>query len=155
LLSFCSAADGAESYRVRSAEVDGEKNEMQQDEEHLRFACSLIINLVIGIFLLAASAEGDAQGDVPPAFFGWVFVGIASASMIVGGAIAACIIAAGRFLAKRKHCTFCLATAGVECVFMPFGTVLGVFTIIVLIRESVKEMFSVNQEIAGTATNDR
>jgi hypothetical protein len=28
-------------------------------------------------------------------------------------------------------------------VFMPFGTILGVFTIIVLSRESVKQMFAV------------
>ena len=62
--------------------------------------------------------------------------------MIVGWSIAACIIAAGRFLAKRRHYMFCLVMAGIECLFMPFGTVLGVFTIIVLIREGVKEMFS-------------
>jgi hypothetical protein len=31
--------------------------------------------------------------------------------------------------------------AGVECLFMPVGTVLGVFTIIVLVRDSVKELF--------------
>ncbi len=30
---------------------------------------------------------------------------------------------------------------GVECLFMPVGTVLGVFTIIVLVRDSVKELF--------------
>ena len=31
--------------------------------------------------------------------------------------------------------------AGLECIFMPFGTVLGVFTIIVLMRDTVKELF--------------
>ena len=31
--------------------------------------------------------------------------------------------------------------AGIECIFMPFGTVLGVFTIIVLMRPSMKELF--------------
>jgi hypothetical protein len=30
----------------------------------------------------------------------------------------------------------------VECVFMPFGTALGVFTILVLNRQSVKELFN-------------
>jgi len=34
--------------------------------------------------------------------------------------------------------------AGIECLFMPFGTVLGVFTILVLVRESVKPLFGVN-----------
>ena len=32
--------------------------------------------------------------------------------------------------------------AGVECLFMPVGTVLGVFTIIVLVRDSVKAIFN-------------
>jgi hypothetical protein len=31
--------------------------------------------------------------------------------------------------------------ACVECIFIPFGTVLGAFTILVLMRPSVKEMF--------------
>jgi hypothetical protein len=32
--------------------------------------------------------------------------------------------------------------AAVECLFIPFGTVLGVFTILVLQRPTVKAMFS-------------
>ncbi len=39
--------------------------------------------------------------------------------------------------------------AGVACMFMPFGTVLGVFTIIVLLRDSVKELFSVTEPSAS------
>ena len=41
--------------------------------------------------------------------------------------------------------------AAVECVFMPFGTVLGVFTIIVLMREPVKQLFAVNKDAQATA----
>ena len=33
--------------------------------------------------------------------------------------------------------------AGIECMFTPFGTVLGVFTIIVLMRPEVKTMFGI------------
>jgi len=35
--------------------------------------------------------------------------------------------------------------ACVECLFIPFGTILGVFTIIVLLRESVKALFAATQ----------
>ena len=49
---------------------------------------------------------------------------------------------AGRSLAMRKRYMFALVVACVECIFMPFGTVLGVFTIIALSRESVKALFS-------------
>lgn len=52
------------------------------------------------------------------------------------------MILAGRALAQRRRYTFCLVIAGVACMFMPFGTVLGVFTIIVLLRDSVKELFA-------------
>ena len=37
---------------------------------------------------------------------------------------------------------FHYAVAAIACMFMPFGTVLGVFTIIVLMRPSVKERFA-------------
>ncbi len=44
---------------------------------------------------------------------------------------------------------FCLIVAGIECLLMPYGTVLGVFTIMVLMRESVKERFGANPAGAG------
>lgn len=37
---------------------------------------------------------------------------------------------------------FHYVVAGVSYTFMPFETVLGVFTIIVLMRDSVKELFN-------------
>jgi len=37
---------------------------------------------------------------------------------------------------------FCFVVACIECLFMPFGTVLGAFTIIVLMRPSVKNLFA-------------
>ena len=36
---------------------------------------------------------------------------------------------------------FHYVVAGIECIFMPFGTVLGVLTLLVLMRPSVKALF--------------
>lgn len=36
---------------------------------------------------------------------------------------------------------YCLVIAGLSCLFMPFGTVLVVFTLITLMKEPVKELF--------------
>jgi hypothetical protein len=52
------------------------------------------------------------------------------------------LILAGRFLAQRVYYTFCFVVAALECIFVPFGTILGVFTIVVLQRSTVKEMFT-------------
>jgi len=66
--------------------------------------------------------------------------------ILVGFAV--CLALAGRFLAQRRRYYYCLVMAGIACMFMPFGTVLGVFTIIVLLRESVKELFGEGEAAA-------
>jgi hypothetical protein len=38
--------------------------------------------------------------------------------------------------------------SGVECLVMPYGTVLGVFTLIVLTRESVRPLFHLSPGVA-------
>jgi len=105
------------------------------------FACIPIIHLSIGIAMLVGAID-DA-----PEFVGALLVLIAIFAMLVGWTLAVCIIIAGRCLAKRKRYMFCLVIAAISCVFMPFGTVLGVFTIIVLMRPSVKELFAVNKAL--------
>jgi hypothetical protein len=55
--------------------------------------------------------------------------------------LAGCLIAAGRFLQLRRNYIFCMVAAGFACLQVPLGTVLGVFTIIVLQRPEVKRMF--------------
>jgi hypothetical protein len=126
-----------------------------QDEQHLGLlsifhyvvgglagllACFPILHLVAGIFILISSLTDPSQSG-PGALFGLFFIVIAGSIMLFGWTFAICIILSGWFLAKRKHYMFCLVMAGVECMFSPFGTVLGVFTIITLIRPSVKEIF--------------
>jgi hypothetical protein len=130
---------------------------MTQDEDHLKllsifhyvvggiaalFACFPIIHLVMGLVLILAPQTFDGKGEPPPPFLGWLFVIFAAAIISLGWVFAGFVFAAGRFLAKRKHYMFCLVMAGIESVFMPFGTVLGVFTIVVLMRDPVKQLFS-------------
>jgi len=58
-----------------------------------------------------------------------------------GWALSVLMIVAGRKLRRRAAHTFCIVIAAIECIFMPFGTVLGIFTLIVLTKESVKKLF--------------
>jgi hypothetical protein len=134
---------------------------MSQDEEHLKllsifhyvvggitgiFACFPIIHLIMGLVMIFAPLVFDSNGDAAPVVFGLFFVIFPLLFITLGWTLAICIITAGRFLAARKHYQFCLVIAAIECIFMPFGTVLGVFTIIVLMRESVKQLFSANKD---------
>lgn len=108
--------------------------------------CSLfpVIHLVLGLIFVLAVPRLTVQGQhspPDPAFIGWIFIIVAGFIITLGLTLAALIVAAGRSLTGRKRYNFCLVIACVECVFMPFGTALGVCTIIVLNRPSVKALF--------------
>jgi hypothetical protein len=105
------------------------------------FACIPIFHLVLGLVMLLAP-DKLGPGTPPPAFIGMLFVVFATVFILAGWAFAILVLISGRFLAARKHYLFCLVMACVECIFMPFGTVLGVFTILTLVRPSVKELFA-------------
>lgn len=130
------------------------------DEEHLRllsifhyvvgglaavFACFPIFHLGMGLFMVFASQKFGGPGNQPPTWMGLFLIAIAIFFIVLGWSFAAAVVIAGRFLARRKHHTFCLVMGGVECIFMPFGTVLGVFTIFVLMRPSAKQLFQANR----------
>ncbi|HWD92710.1 MAG TPA: hypothetical protein VG938_10205 [Verrucomicrobiae bacterium] len=129
---------------------------MNQDEEHLRllsifyyvcagfaalFACLPIIHLIMGIVLLFHPESFGPANGAPPAFFGIFFIVFALLTILAGWAFAGLLVYAGRCLGQRKHYTFCLVVAAIACLFMPFGTILGIFTIIVLVRPTVKPLF--------------
>ncbi|MCL4275580.1 MAG: hypothetical protein KJZ77_17040 [Anaerolineales bacterium] len=103
------------------------------------FACFPIIHFAFGLSMLVSGFTQSPQGE--PALIGLFFTLLAGGFILFGWAFAICVILTGRFIAKRKNHMFCLVVAGTECMFTPFGTVLGVFTIIVLIRPSVKAAF--------------
>ncbi len=125
-----------------------------RDAEHLRllsifhyivaaitavFSLFPVIHLVIGIAMVSGGMDG---ANPPPHWFGWLFIAIA-ATMILGGlALAGFMAYAGRCLAQRRRYLLCLVVAAISCILMPLGTVLGVFTLIVLTRPSVKLLFA-------------
>src|SRR5437773_4842347 len=133
---------------------------MNQDKEHLRllaifhyivaglaalFSFFPLLYSTIGAIFIFVSRHGKPKPgeDLPPEFLGWIFVGLGSFLLLLGIAMAICILIAGRCLSRFKCYSFTLVIACVECLFIPFGTILGVFTIIVLSRESVKALFSI------------
>jgi hypothetical protein len=99
------------------------------------------IHLAVGIAMVSGVMK-DAKDPFPLALMGWLFIIFASCFILCGLTFATCLFMAGRYLQNRKRYTFCLVMAGIACMFMPFGTVLGVFTIVVLLKEDVKEMFN-------------
>jgi fumarate reductase subunit D len=104
------------------------------------FSLFPVIHIVMGIMIVLGKFD-DPAGSPADDIFGWFFVAIGTVLMLMGLTFAACVAFVGRCLARRQHYMYCLVIAGVECMFVPFGTVLGVFTIIELQKESVRQLF--------------
>ncbi len=115
------------------------------------FSMIPVIHLVIGISFLSGALPSD--GEPAARVIGLIFVIIAACVILGGLTIAGLIAWAGVNLGRRTRYTFCLVMAGVECLFMPFGTVLGILTIITLTKEPVKEMFE-SAHSSPSAGND-
>lgn len=134
-----------------------QSTEPNSDQQHLRllsifhyvvggmlylFGFFPIMHLIMGIFMVSGAFPAENQGEEGMLrVMGCFFLIFPLFFMVGAWTLATMIVLTGRKLAGRVSYTFCLVIAGVECIFMPVGTVLGVFTIIVLCRPSVKEMF--------------
>jgi hypothetical protein len=111
------------------------------------FACIPLIHVGIGVVIVLASVLADNHGhpgtdNLPPALLGLFFVVFGGLVVLAGWTMAALTIFAGRNLANRRRPTFCFVIACLLCVWVPMGTILGVFTIIVLSRPTVKSIFN-------------
>jgi len=128
---------------------------LTKDEEHLRllsifhyvvaglsalFSLFPLLYVGMGALIVCGKLDGP-HADPTPRIMGWVVLGIGVVFFLMGIGFVVCVALAGRYLSRRRHYTYCFTMGAVDCIFMPFGTILGVFTIIVLQREAVRRLF--------------
>jgi hypothetical protein len=139
-----------------------EPSERQEiiDAEHLRilaicyyvsggmgifFSCFALLYVVIGLVMALAAGfaehanrHGNAEGAVA---IGLVIALVGGLFLLFGWIIGGLTIYAGRSIQQRRNRTLTLIVATMHCLWMPIGTVLGVFTFIVLMRPSVTRLY--------------
>ena len=128
---------------------------MNQDDEQLHLLsvfhyvlagiCALVslfplIYFGMGLAMMAGMGA-DKPGEFAPVFAGCFVAGLGGLFLVFAVAYALALFLAARFLAERRRHTFCVVVAAISCSFTPLGTVLGVFTLVVLFRPSVKLLF--------------
>jgi len=104
------------------------------------FSCFPLIHVAIGLAMMFGAFEST---EGPPAAIGVVFAVFGGVVALCGWALAIAMIVAGRKLKARTSRIFCVVIAAIECLMMPLGTLLGIFTLIVLMKESVVQLFAV------------
>jgi hypothetical protein len=102
----------------------------------------LAVHFTVFSFLISQPEFwGPSQPGPPPK----EMFAVLSIFYVVGGILICGILileaTSGYFLWHRKHRMYSMVVAGISCLSIPLGTVLGVFTLIVLMRPSVCELY--------------
>ena len=110
------------------------------------FSALPLLYVAMGVAMLQGRFD---LPNPPPELFGWMMIAIGVAFMVTGLGYAALLAYAGRCVARTRHWTFVIVVAALSCAFFPFGTGLGVFTIIVLSKPEVKSLFQPQVDAAA------
>jgi hypothetical protein len=147
--------------------MPGETRQSIIDEEHLKmlslgyivsggvnafFSLFGLFYVFMGIMMstalspLSQTPANPAQAPAP-AFVGWIFAGIGLVIFVLAIAMAAARFRAAWCIKHRKWRVFCMVIAGIGCLEFPYGTALGIFSFIVLGRDSVVQLFSIRPAV--------
>jgi hypothetical protein len=111
------------------------------------FSCFGIIYVVMGAMMMNGNpaffpTTGPSAGTpLPPTWFGSLFAGMGGCMVLVGWTLGILTIISGRRIAQRRSRVFSYIVAAINCTIVPFGTALGVFTFIMLAKNSVRAMY--------------
>lgn len=89
---------------------------------------------------IESAAERNGQNQIPPGLMPLIGA-ILMAVLVVSIVYAVCLLFAGYWLRQKTHRTFLLVAATLSCLAVPYGTVLGIFTFMVLQRPVARAMF--------------
>jgi hypothetical protein len=139
--------------------MDDEERQRIIDHEHLRlllwghyisgsvtaaFALFFALMFLMAGTMLAnlpppeAADRATPGGAAPPTFIFFVFAVFASLGVIYG----ILEILSGRAISKRRNRTFSFIVSIPRILMMPWGTLLSVFTFIVLDRPSIRALYA-------------
>ena len=102
-----------------------------------------LIYIALGVAFLSGALNATTRSSAPPPppEFGWFFIIGGLFFLLLGQLTGWLNIVVGFSLRRQRRWLLCNIVAGLNCISVPFGTILGIFTFIVLGRQSVKEHF--------------
>lgn len=102
---------------------------------------SLLVFVALGSFLSSDWLLEQAKGDVPPAWLGGFFQALGwslFAFLEIKGVLN---IISGALIARQRGRTFSLVVGGLDCLNIPFGLGLAIFTFITLSDDEVRRAY--------------
>jgi hypothetical protein len=129
---------------------------VDRDEEHLRllrwgfyilagisgfFSLFSLIYIALGGIFASGTIPPEQGSEADPRTVGVIFLVLGVSLLLLGLTGTLLTYLAGKSLGQRRRRVFCMVIGGLWCLSIPFGTAIGVATILVLNRPSVRELF--------------
>ncbi|MBX9788051.1 MAG: hypothetical protein K2Y37_03985 [Pirellulales bacterium] len=114
--------------------------------------CCGVFYLGLGVTAMVNPALLDEPEGAESTFMGGMFAVLGVAFMLFAWCMSVALYLTGRWLTAHRRWMFCVVVSCVIMLFQPLGTILGIFTLIVLLRPSVKVLFQGMPPTAVTAT---
>ncbi len=138
---------------------------MTHDESNLHllavlyyFAAGLFaVLLVLAVLCLAGgilALLGTLGGGQSAPLVGLILVVAAVAGILVNVGAGTIFYLAGGCVERRCHYNYCVVASAVSCLFFPPGTILGVYSVSVLMRPSVRKLFGVSRGAPEAASGE-
>ncbi len=108
------------------------------------FIFHMVFMLVLAFNPEAFPGPPKVEGRPPQEFpfvLGLMMAIMTGCFVLTGWVLGGLTIYSGICLRRQRRRILSLVVAAIQCMFVPFGTVLGVFTIVVLMRDSVRRLY--------------
>ncbi len=89
----------------------------------------------------SAPRNPHSDNQPPPAFLFRIIAGVIGFVILCGWTLGALTAYAGYCIKKRKHKLLILIMAAINCIWIPYGTILGIATILLFQWPEVKAEF--------------
>lgn len=99
-----------------------------------------LLYVAMGVFLITASSQ-NAMDETPPREVGLMLVVIGCTISAVMAVISTLKLLTARAIGRRTSRMLCLVTAAITSFALPYNTALGVATMLVLSRPSIRQQF--------------
>jgi ABC-type phosphate transport system permease subunit len=113
------------------------------------FGCCGFIYVGMGAAFIMAPEAIDEPAGAESTLMGGFMAMLGVCFMAFAWGLAVALYLSGRWLTAHRHWLFCVIVACVSMLCQPLGTILGIFTLIVLLRSSVKVLFQRTASGAG------
>jgi hypothetical protein len=105
---------------------------------HALFGSFGLIHVSFGVAILLGLFPNESRAAAGPEMaMAAIFAIIGSIVVAAGWTLGIVTILSGRRIARRRSRKFSIIVGAINCALLPFGTTLGIFTLILLSKDSI------------------